>query len=713
MPCYYHVVAEDPDEDGTNYFTWRRDGTGDTGQYDGATYGFDYTNDWSWSSNGARDLLFKVWLIESAADDSTPPEVTLGTNNTSPKINSNISIYVNSTEAGNCWLYDNMSGTNTSSVTCNATFTYVVNVSQSNNILFNAYAEDSSSNLNDTETLTVTVANTAPPSVTTFDVTDGRRVNSNETIGWTAVTDADSDTVYYYVYFNESGAWYLHTNGTANSFVLNLTNEKTYNYKVATYDNQAWGSNSSAYTVELDLTAPVIDSWTTPGYSYPYRTVNHYFYVNITCSDTNELWSLNISLINKTSNILLSSLYAENLSTALFSNATNFTLPGSNDDYNITARCYDAHTHGEDILNYSYTNGELTFYDIRNAADNYKVEFGYYHNGEIKKITSQQIQNYNVKPYLWKYKGDYNFGALFDNPDAYFRFGFRFPDVPSVKLLHPETAHYIIRNKYYADFDAMVCEYDGGLQNCVFANPNIITLNGYNYIYYSLIDPFGDAPPYSDDLRDYFDVGARLVYFTKSTGALNVIEESITLWQYDPPYYEDLSNNASTVTYINGDVTINVTAKHEKGLNAEKWQIIRHNATGTWQEFNETQSGIQTQYISKVITPAIAHSYVCANFSLYAIYAAVNHTDMTCFSVQNSVPTKPGLLLPSNGSTQYDNTTTFDWADSTDADSDTITYLGKECLDYSTGYFLLKVLSIAIMTFAKKTNRRTPTKAKM
>lgn len=642
--------------------------------------------DWLYNSGNKQTIL----VDHSGAGETIPPNyssiVTNGTNKTATTILFNTTWYDATALDG--WMFEHNQSGSFANSSFNRTWSHnnvsmydlVLTLTRGQHLGWRFCANDTYDNMNCTDRQVLEVLNSPPLVVTSFNVSNGRKINSNESIGWTAVSDPDSDPVTYNVWFNDSGGWYIYNTTSNLNFTTNVSIEKLYYYWVETYDGYEAGGNSTVMNITLDVTAPII-TWHAPAYDSVYTNYSTYI-VNITCTDTNEVWSINITSILVANSSQRESVYSYNYSAASVNNYTTIGLHPSGQHY-IGVYCYDAHTYGEDILDYDYANGDITFYDYRDYSDNYKVEFGYYYNGEVHKVTAQQISNYNINPFLMKVRNDYEFGALFDLPDADFKFGFRFPEGDNIYLIHEENAHFIIRNKYYIDFDAFVCEWDGGLKDCIFANPNVVNLNGYYYIFYSLIDPFG--VPYSDDLRDYFDVGARLVFYTKSTGALNLESDNQILYYDMIPSYLNFHNNATDSTYINSHVNISAILNDTFALAG--WQIMGHNASGAWQRFNVTQEegeNVQIQHFNFTLIPTLPHSYVCVNISVYDWYSSAiiyapypylnNESNLSCFYVRNSYPTVPAILSPTNESTTYNNATMFDWSDSTDADSDPLYY---------------------------------------
>lgn len=632
------------------------------------------TNTWS----GFR--IYHVPAAGAPPADTTAPVysniITSGTNKTATIIQFNATWLDETALSG--WKFEhNQTGTVTNS-SFNTTFgsnnessfNLLLTLPRAGSINWRFFANDTSNNWNLTDINTFEVINTQPATVTTFNTSSVYRVATNESLGWTAATDPDSDTVNYKVWWNNSGTVTLLTDSTDNNFSLNVGVEGTYTYWVGTNDGLEFGGNSSIQTLILDITAPII-TWHSPAY-LNITTSNATYLVNITCTDTNDLWSINITHFNG-SDVQIASVYAENITGASANNYTTITLSTLQPN-RILVRCYDSHTFGDDVLNYTYSDGTFNFYDRFIQTNNQNFLLGYAKNGVVHKVNPTQIVNLNINYFAKKYRNDYNFGAVFDMSNQLFDFAFKFPYNPNkMKLVDENTAHYIILNKYYVDFDAMVCKKENGeFIDCIYANPNI-EYDGENVsIVYSLVDPWSD-PPYSSDLRDYFDVGDRLVFYTKSIGALNYVEENRTIMHDDYPTYTNFTNNASQQTYLNGVVNWSVNASDQIGLYSYKFS---HNLTGSWSTDSQQVIGGSplSATLSRKLTISQSHAYVCAYFTINDTGGNLNVTNQSCMQTLNTLPPVPSLQTPVNKTTQYINLTVFNWATVVDSDGDTVTY---------------------------------------
>ena len=145
-----------------------------------------------------------------------------------------------------------------------------------------------------------------------------------------------------------------------------------------------------------------------------------------------------------------------------------------------------------------------------------------------------------------------------------------------------------------------------------------------------------------------------------------------------PPTY-NLSNNASTLTKINGVVnwSINLSDTGD-GLS---FYIFAHNQSGTLRNVsNGTLGGVASTSVNYTLTiNKTRGNYICGQFWVNDSAANggnVNQTLLTesgaCFTVVNSVPITPDVTYPADGK-NYSDIPYINFS-STDADGDTITY---------------------------------------
>ena len=596
----------------------------------------------------------------SFIQDAIPPQVSISTNNTSPKYNANVSIYVNSTEAGNCWVYNNMSNTNSSLAACNATFTYIINLTKTKSILFRAYATDSYSNLNNSEYVIINTINSAPPSTNNFNVSNDYTASTNETINFTAVTDADGDTINYYVWWNDSIPRII-ANTTLNKFTLNLTTQGVFYYWVETFDGTASGGNSSVQQLTADFTPPTI-TWTSPSSATTY-TFNIDYLVNVTCSDNYEIWSMNISIYNS-SNANLRSIYIENVSAASYNNASiwNLSLYQSN---KIRVRCYDSHTDAiiPDLKKGKKGQTVLIFND---SVQDKLLIINTYFVEKLDKFTDTPGTYTSTMDYMnadnqivsSEYATKIKFGGTFTvlKPETKIVYNLS-SNVKLNYLPQSQFSGHIIWFPYVTDFSTADFVYVNG-----FKQPSITTIKVIDD-YHIQVKIQGLTQWSAGDI----------ITIDPETQGLNLVEQNRTINQMSYPYWNNLQNNASSNTKLNGYINWSVMAYDRDNNFWLSDYTFYHNSSGAWQNINKAIYGLNSVFIN-VTTQVTSPHYVCGYFIITDLYGLTNTTDYSCANITNSIPTIPILSLPANNSLQTSNYTLFDWSDSTDADSDSITY---------------------------------------
>jgi hypothetical protein len=143
------------------------------------------------------------------------------------------------------------------------------------------------------------IANTAPTQPTLTSPANNE-INNTLTMNWTASTDADSDTIYYYVLMNGTQACY--TTG------LNCSYEPPdayYLWNVTAFDGSVNGTTSTSRYFTYDTVSPTItlnpsNAFTATNTS----TINNYnsttFPINITFADERDLFAAEINITNAT-----------------------------------------------------------------------------------------------------------------------------------------------------------------------------------------------------------------------------------------------------------------------------------------------------------------------------------------------------------------------------------------------------------------------------
>ncbi|KKL77608.1 hypothetical protein LCGC14_2033190, partial [marine sediment metagenome] len=139
------------------------------------------------------------------------------------------------------------------------------------------------------------------------------------------------------------------------------------------------------------------------------------------------------------------------------------------------------------------------------------------------------------------------------------------------------------------------------------------------------------------------------------------------------PTYSSFTNNASTLTKINGVVNWSINLSDETALS---YYFFAHNNSGTMTNVsNGTLSGTSV-FLNKTVTITKPQgNYICGQFWVNDTSNNINQTLLTdseaCFTVANTIPGIPTITSPIDGDINKTRNIAFT---TTDADGDTISY---------------------------------------
>ncbi|MFH1643006.1 MAG: hypothetical protein ABIC04_08995, partial [Nanoarchaeota archaeon] len=259
---------------------------------------------YEWNTNlvsDSSDYIIKVYRTGNlgvydtsntnfTVDNTGPTPSNIDQNDSTPQVDDNVTFYT-------LWT-DSLSGTNYSIFSWNNTGDWVNQTepgmlggsSSWSNITgtiiatgkptlgWIIYANDSAGNWNNTGIQTFTVANTAPTQPTLTNPADGAYVNSI-TMNWSASTDADLDTLNYYVIVNGTEACYT----TDLNCSYAAPSDAYYEWNVTPFDDEENGTTSASRYYTYDTTNPSL-SITTANNSVNNTPVT---VIEGTASDTN------------------------------------------------------------------------------------------------------------------------------------------------------------------------------------------------------------------------------------------------------------------------------------------------------------------------------------------------------------------------------------------------------------------------------------------
>jgi hypothetical protein len=446
------------------------------------------------------------------------------------------------------------------------------------------------------------IANTAPTQPTLTNPANNE-INNTLTMNWTASTDADSDTIYYYVLMNGTQACY--TTGLNCSYD---PPDAYYQWNVTAYDGSANGTTSTSRYFTYDTVSPTItlnpsNAFTATNTS----TISNYnstaFPLNITFADERDLFAAEINITNSTGHVMF--------------NWTNISsISGLSYTYNNTLN-NTAWTAGLYIINItvsdSHTSMLIDDYELTKQKDELVFE-----TPEANKITIKAVNAINSDTIK---KGDR------------YQFEFSYPDTVKDTLVYniesdneiyyrPDSgykAHFVIWNPRtktgnWVDFedvnlkDYTVQKVDDKHYTITFSMPQGIeavtfnSIGGLNVVtksyswYMGLTTQSYTSPVLTNITTSFYlnatntsvisDINARFFYnyteytVTKTTSAdygfkATVITPSITVGTQNFNFTWNVSVNQTDSTQYNfselktqtvSTAQINVTIKDEIGL---------------------------------------------------------------------------------------------------------------------------------------------------
>lgn len=194
---------------------------------------------------------------------------------------------------------------------------------------------------------------------------------------------------------------------------------------------------------------------------------------------------------------------------------------------------------------------------------------------------------------------------------------------------------------------------------------------GGNYWTNSSKDGYSDTCDDSDK-NGFCDVG----YNTSSGLSANGLGNNIDYMPLSDEYmgavqYSNWQNNNSGNTYINDSVNFSIDYISGAGLS---WYFFSHNQSGTMTNVSNNTINGNMKFLNYTLNITLNRdNYICGQFWANNTLGDINQTNLSCFTVANSITTIPVLHKP-------DDTESFEMDyvilnySSSDADSDTIIY---------------------------------------
>jgi len=222
--------------------------------------------------------------------DSTPPTPSnTGRNDSFIEVNDTVSFYANWSDSVGLSHYIfswNNSGTmgNDSALLLTSWSNIIREVNATNRSIINwiIYANDTVGNWNNTGIQIFRISNSAPTKPNLTNPVNNSYTNTTITMNWTESTDADSDTVSYYVLVN--GTKICDTTDLNCSY---NPSEGYYEWHVTPYDETENGTTSSSRFYTYDITKPIITNITYGSVTSSGATLTMATNENANCAYTN------------------------------------------------------------------------------------------------------------------------------------------------------------------------------------------------------------------------------------------------------------------------------------------------------------------------------------------------------------------------------------------------------------------------------------------
>jgi len=459
--------------------------------------------------------------------DTLPPIFsTTSINKTSPEENEVIQIGNNVSDdtslsmiifawnnSGTWTNYSNSSVLASPTLFSNYTVNVTINASTFDVIGVQFFANDTKNNWNSSSISTFVITDTTIPTISIEYPTNNSGINPilyDTNINGTVYDSVGIENIS----INDTRfSSYLNWTATTNTKVFfNFTNnsnlpDDNYVFNITVNDTSG-NQNSTVWYYTLDTTNVIGTTNLTNGSTYEGNQTFHF-----TTTDDNN-YNNTLKVYNGSETIFEThNSSVEDNELKIIYNA-NFSLLGSG-SYSANWSYWDRHTDNErPDLDVSYSSGTLTFSKNTDPTRKLDLDFGYKVGaGEIQKITSTIIQNYNLQRILINQSDRINFGFEADTPSASdVKFGFKFDKFNGLSLIDEnENILFHIYNRYWLDFKTYIINVQTGQKYEL--SGTLIERAAFYGVVYNL------------NFADYgLSAGDRFQFITESIGALNRIE---------------------------------------------------------------------------------------------------------------------------------------------------------------------------------------------
>jgi hypothetical protein len=285
-----------------------------------------------------------------------------------PYTTDDLLFYANCTDANNATMTmyltdvfkDNVSQgiTNSSTVTNDTSeLIYVLSngiTNRSEQWLFEVVCGDNIENSTAVNSSFVTILN-SPPTIPSYNSpADGTNATSPVTLNWTTSTDADNDTITYYINYSTVSPPAYNSSTTSTTKSLNATLASTYYWTITAGDGTDNSSNTTIWSFLTNYTNvyPNVSATVVPAGPKTADDLKHY----ITCidedADSLTAYTTGIFKNDVSQGFTNSSSVINDTSTKVYALSHLLTAKGEN--WTFEARCYDGHDYS------NYTNVTVT-----------------------------------------------------------------------------------------------------------------------------------------------------------------------------------------------------------------------------------------------------------------------------------------------------------------------------------------------------------------
>jgi len=698
-----NVTVTDPDGDTMNVTFFNASDNSQICNRTGIANGSYANCTWSSLSDGVYQWFVNVTDGTNTTQSNTWT-FTIDTANptiiiNSPTSNSFLSsktISINLTATDTNLNYTNISiiqgGSIINSTTNTTNGTYLVSLSVSNDGVYNitTTSYDLSTNSNSSTSTNVTIDTTAPNATNEAPQNNSNYTSDSVTFSLKCV-DTNPDTLV--LYGNWSGSWQANQTNTSpsNNTLWNVTvsNISDGNYIWAAWCNDSAGNLDYAdanYTFKIDTTGPTV-TFVSPSDNASTVTTRNWTYINVTAVDS--LTTVANCTVNWNGTVYNMTEVGSGLSISAWYNKTNL----SNGNYSMTVICNDTLGNNGSIASWVYINVNYNAPNVTNISpssgatnqplsvnlnvtvtddDGDAMNVTFYNNTGAQIGTTQtNIANGSTAQVTWS--------GLSSNTTYYWYVNVTDGTNTTKSSVYNFTTDARPQVTANATSPSTIYTNTSIYVNITCADSDNSTVTAY-------IQPYLNGTVDESVSSQLINVSNNTLIYTYGSGNFSKGDNiTFELWCGDGilnsthinTTTRTIENAAPTqptnITFLNSTVYVgqNLTA------NCSGSTDIDGDSITYYYEFIDLNTGQTVQNYSTNNTYLVQVSN-----AHHSIRVKCNASDSISSSsyfassktINNSLPTVPTLISPTNSSSNTDNSIAFDWNASTDADNDTLIY---------------------------------------